>query len=155
MDTRDTTTGGGAGPANTPPFDRSIREPMGPGDEHSAIAPAPSVHDPALHRPGDSIPGAAAGSGPGRARKPDPLDRAADRLDEVGETMHRGAGRITDGMEEPIHRAAEKVEDVADTLRGMDLEDIRDLVEDRVRDHPIQSLVLALALGWLAGKILR
>jgi ElaB/YqjD/DUF883 family membrane-anchored ribosome-binding protein len=159
MDERNVTPGSGAGPANTPPFDRAVREPGMP-EEQSSIARAPAPTEPGAATPGF---GRTTPRGPGMKGQPSPgsgpFDRAAERLEEAGETLHQKAGRYADrvgeGVERPLHRTADSLEDAADNLRGMDLEDVREIIETRVREHPVQSLVLALALGWVAGKILR
>ena len=43
----------------------------------------------------------------------------------------------------------------ADYLRGSDADDLRRDVETRVREKPLQSVLVAVAAGWLVGKIVR
>lgn len=82
---------------------------------------------------------------PGAGRAPrrgvDALDDAADRLDESSweqfDESPPAAGRSHN------------------LLDGEDLGRIRAVLERQLRDRPLPTLLLCVAAGWLAGKLLR
>ena len=94
-------------------------------------------------------------------------ERVAQRMREAGERLGSAAERLgeladerlTDGPLERAGRVAHSVagslDSVAGYLREGDVETVRRDVERRVRERPLQSLLLGVAAGWLVGKILR
>lgn len=81
------------------------------------------------------------------------LGSAAERIEEIADE------RLTDGPLERAGRLAHSVagsmDSVAGYLREGDVERVRRDLERRVRERPLQSLLLGVAAGWVAGKILR
>jgi hypothetical protein len=88
------------------------------------------------------------------------LEAAADRLDDTADRidrMTRGradtavAGR-TGGV---THSVAGLMESTAEFLRTNDVESLRDELRRRMRERPLQTLMIGVVAGWAMGKILR
>jgi ElaB/YqjD/DUF883 family membrane-anchored ribosome-binding protein len=84
----------------------------------------------------------------------DVVDRAADKVES-------GLHRATDKAAAGATRAAEKANEATDRAREV-YDDARertdewlDTAREYVREKPIQSIAIALAAGWVAGRILR
>lgn len=76
-------------------------------------------------------------------------DRAEERVDRAADAGARGAHRLADKAEDWRQRgsaAAYTMRDRADNL----MEDARECV----REKPVQSVAIALAAGWLLGRLL-
>lgn len=176
---------GSAGRANMPPFGRGdeTADPRGAGGRppsHRELDEGSLGGDDAGQERMHGI--AAAGSeATDRAREladeaeqraSEAADQAGGRLDEqkhrVAEGLRRGARRVHDTAREheddggvrgmagrAAHRASHAAEDAADYLEQTQLDELRHRLEDQVRRKPLQTLGLAVAAGWLVGKILR
>lgn len=83
------------------------------------------------------------------------LDSAARRLDEMAERRTQGSTGTTARAGEYAHTAAEGMHGVANYLRENDVRGLQSDLEKQVRERPLQSLLVAVAAGWLVGKILR
>ena len=86
----------------------------------------------------------------------------AERIQIAAEHLDDLASDRLDGAEGPLGRAgtvahdvAARMESVAEYLYTNDVHGVRRSVERQVRAKPLQSVLVALAAGWLAGKILR
>ena len=96
---------------------------------------------------------------------------AADRIEERAERIKQATtsavthtkeavDRAADKVEEGLHRATDKAGELRD--RGAELasrardraDDAMDNVRDFVREKPVQSVAIALAAGWLLGRLL-
>lgn len=81
------------------------------------------------------------------------FDSAADRVESglhrAADASARGAGRAADKAGEWRERGAE----VASRARER-ADDAFDHVRDFVREKPLQSVAIALAAGWLVGRLL-
>src|SRR5699024_5367342 len=81
-------------------------------------------------------------------------DTAAENLDSG---MHQGTGRFADGAK----RAAQHAESATDCSRQefddapACVDDWLDKLRSQVREKPAQSIVIALAAGWLIGNVLQ
>lgn len=83
-----------------------------------------------------------------RAAK-DKSDHAEERVDRAADAGARAAHRLADKAEDWRQRgsaAAYTMRDRADTL----MDDAREWV----REKPVQSVAIALAAGWLVGRLL-
>lgn len=96
-----------------------------------------------------------------RSRGNDAMDRAAgriegaaDRIDQLAEQHGSGSGaRAKAG--EYAHQAADSLNTTAEYLRQNDVSAVQDDLERMTRERPLQMLLGAVAVGWLAGKILK
>jgi ElaB/YqjD/DUF883 family membrane-anchored ribosome-binding protein len=89
------------------------------------------------------------------------FERFAERLEDTAERFGRLAEEQLQG-DGPRGRAGEValsaaswLDDTADYLRTADLPKLQRDLENRVRDRPIQTLLIAAGAGWLLGKIMR
>ena len=85
----------------------------------------------------------------------DQLEAAAERLDELaGERLADGEGPL--GRAGEVARGvAERMDSMAEYLRSNEVDDVRRDVQRQVREKPLQSILVAVAAGWLVGKVLR
>jgi ElaB/YqjD/DUF883 family membrane-anchored ribosome-binding protein len=89
------------------------------------------------------------------------LDRAAEGIGGAARTLHQTADRHLSGggvrgtAGRLAHGVADAGENAASYLRETDAEDLTRSLEYQVRENPLQTLALAVAAGWLVGKILR
>jgi hypothetical protein len=90
------------------------------------------------------------------------LEAAADRLDDTAERIDgMGAGREAgepagEAREGGIaHSVAGLMESTADFLRTNDVDTLRGELRRRMRERPLQTLMIGVAAGWVMGKILR
>jgi len=84
----------------------------------------------------------------------DRLDDAAERIDRVATDRLDGPGaqgRVGDAA----HSTASLIEEAADYLRETDLRGMQADLERRVRERPLQTILLAVGVGWLVGKIMK
>lgn len=100
----------------------------------------------------------------GRATDPisEGMIRAAERLEDAADRIEAALGGAATGEDGVRGRAGEmagtltdRMDSVASYLRTNDAHDLRADIETRVREHPLQTLVIGLAAGWVTGKILR
>lgn len=149
-----------AGAANTPPFgdspavrtaadhqisDRS--EAGRTGGIEQAAEEARSKMDEAADEAEDR-------ANQGMRQAADRLDDTARRADEFADERLRGGG-MKGRAGQAVHSGARAAEQGAEYLRSHDMTDLRDQLENQVRERPVQTLLAAVAVGWLAGKILR
>jgi hypothetical protein len=90
------------------------------------------------------------------------MQQAADRLEDAAERLDRLAD---ESMAEPsgvraragsmAHDVADTVESVARYLRDQDARGLQSDLERQIRERPVQMLLVGIATGWIAGKILR
>jgi hypothetical protein len=73
------------------------------------------------------------------------LEAAADRLESA-------AAARAGGM---AHSVAGVMESTAEFLRTNDVESLREELRRRMRERPLQTLLIGVAAGWVMGKILR
>jgi len=78
----------------------------------------------------------------------DTLDRGADRVEDWADD-HQGA------LGGAARHTADAIERGADAVHGFDAEEMRRTIERQVRNNPVPSLLVAVAAGWLVGRILR
>ena len=142
---------GMGGAANMPPFGR---ESMHRGDES---------YDPGLDD--DEGPPLRA-----RRRAPSgPRERITEGMREIADQIEMAAERLEELADErfseadgPLARAGDvargvagRMDSVARYLRSHDVDGVRRSLERQVREKPVQSILVAVGAGWLAGKILR
>ncbi|HKZ09251.1 MAG TPA: hypothetical protein VJL61_00935 [Rhodanobacteraceae bacterium] len=84
----------------------------------------------------------------------DKVDKAADRIEEglhhAANVGAQGSHRVADKAGEWHDRSAELASEARDRA-GQAIENLR----ERVHEKPVQSIAIALALGWLVGRLLR
>jgi ElaB/YqjD/DUF883 family membrane-anchored ribosome-binding protein len=85
----------------------------------------------------------------------DRIDQAAHRLDQIADQQAGGAGGPRAKAGQMAHSVADTMESVAGYLRSNDARKLRGDLERQVRERPVQTLLIGVAAGWLAGKILR
>lgn len=137
----------GAGPANTPTFGSSGDSPAGGGNADTT----------------EQLKARAASIG---AKVEDRVDegmqRAAAGLEDAAKRLHSKAGFDAPGSDDArakagraAHSTADTMESVARYLRDNDTAGLQRDLERQVRDNPLQTLLVAVAAGWVVGKILR
>ncbi|HET7300413.1 MAG TPA: hypothetical protein VFJ01_07140 [Oleiagrimonas sp.] len=84
----------------------------------------------------------------------DTLDRTADKVEDG---MHRGTDKVADAAEHAAERAAWAAERGRESLDDVMAHagDWVDKMSDYVREKPTQSVVMAVAAGWLIGRLMR
>jgi hypothetical protein len=84
-------------------------------------------------------------------------ETAADGLDRVASTLHGQANKAPGGPKviNFTHTLADGMESTATYLRDHDLSKMGKDLMDVCRKHPTQSVVAALALGFLIGRSAR
>jgi hypothetical protein len=107
-------------------------------------------------------PRAAGGTGRAQQRINRGMRDAADRLESAAGRLEQAIGQRSGAASGPMARAGELGQSVAGGmgsvagyLRGNDVDSVREELERRIRDRPLQSLLIGVAAGWLVGKILR
>jgi hypothetical protein len=91
---------------------------------------------------------------------------AEQKVDELrrsaAQTLDRGADRVEDWADEhegalgnAARRTAGMMERGAEAAQRYDADDVRQMIERQVRSSPLPSLLMAVAAGWLVGRILR
>jgi hypothetical protein len=85
----------------------------------------------------------------------DAIDNAAQRLDDLANRQTQGATGPKARAGEMAHTAADTMETVANYLRSNDVQGLRRDMERQLNERPLQTLLVAVAAGWLVGKILR
>lgn len=82
------------------------------------------------------------------------LETAAHRLDDVA-NRQGGQGGAMGRAGDMAHRAADTMESTARYLRDNDVRALQSDLERMVKESPLQTLLVAVAAGWVLGKILR
>jgi len=85
-----------------------------------------------------------------RSASANTLDRAASRLREKAESIPGG-----DTTSEYARTFADKMEATADYIRRSDFQGMKMDAENCIRRHPGQSLLAAIAAGFLLGRAMR
>jgi hypothetical protein len=82
---------------------------------------------------------------------------AADGLDQAAATLHEKAGDIAGGpkVTSAAHTIADGMESVAGYLRETNFEDMKESALQTCRKYPVQTLIGALAVGFLVGRAIR
>ena len=83
---------------------------------------------------------------------------AADGLEGAARGLHDKADAIAGGgerMSKVTHEVADRVDGASRYIREKDARDMLADVESIVRAHPTRSLLAVLAIGFLAGRVLR
>lgn len=139
----------GEGTAERPPYRRWTEE---TGAEHDGDGRAPSGTRRIAREFGDRL----------ESRVNWTLDAAADRLDDTAGRIGRMAEGRTGGESAMAartggvaHSVADLMESTAEFLRTNDVESLRSELRRRMRERPLQTLMIGVAAGWVMGKILR
>jgi hypothetical protein len=84
-------------------------------------------------------------------------DQAADGLDRAASTLHDKAEEVPGGPKaiHVAHTIADGMESAAEYLRDANFEDMKESVLDSCRKHPAETLIGALAIGFLVGRAIR
>lgn len=80
---------------------------------------------------------------------------AASSLQSAAATLHQKADTSVQAAGNVAHSAADKMEAVAGYMRENDTKQMMADVEDLVKKNPGRSLLVAVAIGFLAGRALR
>lgn len=90
----------------------------------------------------------------GTSRLADRLEETAERLALLAEDrLHDSGPRARAG--EAAQSAARWIDDLALYLRDRDAQGLREDLEHQVRERPVPTLLLAVAAGWIVGRIMR
>jgi len=81
-------------------------------------------------------------------------ENAAEGLERTASTIHAGAERVPGGpkLVKMTHSLADGIESTASYLRDHDVQKMGKDVMNLCRRYPTQSLVAALAVGFLIGR---
>jgi hypothetical protein len=174
---------GEGGPASTPPFPRSQEDAelaQSPAGE-DAFVPRGGTDSPVEAPPPHAYGGGAAelddeSSGDAAGRRTAHEARAGRRTERGG---NRGFERFAERLEDAAARLGRLADDqlrtvgpagmaadaagstagwldsTADYLRASDLRSMQGDLERQVRERPLQTLAIALCVGWALGKIMR
>lgn len=82
------------------------------------------------------------------------LDGAADAVRRMGRRAHEQGGPL--GRAEPLaHRVGDGLQSAAAYVRDHDVDSMRDDIEGSVRESPVRSLAIAVAAGFVLGRLIR
>lgn len=88
-------------------------------------------------------------------------ERVAGRLDDLGERMEeRGRSMEEEGglkgkVGKAVHRAGDALERGAESVRTSDWQKFRHGLEDRIENHPLLSVGVALGTGFALGRMFK
>ena len=84
-------------------------------------------------------------------------ENVSSGLERAASTLHEKATNIPGGPRavSAVHRFADGMETTASYLREHDFADMRDDVINLCKRYPVQSLVSAVAVGFLLGRSIR
>jgi hypothetical protein len=84
-------------------------------------------------------------------------DQAAEGLDRAASALHHNAEDIPGGPKvvNVAHSVADGMESAAQYLREANFEDMKEGVLETCRKYPAQTLIGALAVGFLVGRAVR
>jgi hypothetical protein len=91
----------------------------------------------------------------GMQQAADRLENAAERLDRLADENMADASGMRGRAGGMAHDVADTIESVARYLRDQDARGLQSDLERQVRQRPVQMLLVGIATGWVAGKILR
>src|SRR6266545_2886804 len=89
------------------------------------------------------------------------LDRTVERADATTSTMGEKMSDVAQTIREkapmsgPMATAADTLERAGTYLQQQDLADMRADLEDIIRRHPIESLLVGLGVGYLLARSMR
>jgi hypothetical protein len=83
------------------------------------------------------------------------IEDAAHRLDSFADERTEGASGRMAQAGDVAHDVANTMESVAQYLRDSDIRGLKSDLEGQIREKPLQMLLIGVASGWLAGKLLR
>lgn len=90
----------------------------------------------------------------GRARLADAVEGIGERIEDQGHVLRaRGGARRKAGK--AAIQAGRALESGASYLREHEIDELRQDIEERVRERPLASLALAAAAGFLLARIIR
>ena len=84
-------------------------------------------------------------------------DQAADGLDRAASALHDNAEDIPGGPKvvNVAHSIADEMESAAQYLREANFEEMKEGLLETCRKYPAQTLIGALAVGFLVGRVVR
>jgi hypothetical protein len=85
----------------------------------------------------------------------DRLEDTAGRIDSVGQGRGGRESAAAEGAGGMTHSVAGLMESTAEFLRTNDVDSLRGELRRRMRERPLQTLMIGVAAGWVMGKILR
>lgn len=87
------------------------------------------------------------------------LQNAADQLEDLAERLESvaalGETRGAAGLASVARKSSAVLGDSATYLRSTDIREMRGDLEAQVRTSPLKTLLIAVAAGWVVGKIVR
>ena len=92
---------------------------------------------------------------PGMKQAADRIDTTAQRLNQVADDRLGGGTGARARAGDTAHTVADTMQSVASYLRDNDAQALRGDLERQMRERPLQTLFVAVAAGWLVGKVLR
>ena len=90
-----------------------------------------------------------------RDRVSDMGNKAAEAGSRAADTAKGKVAAIGEGIENAASSAREKFDDTVEYFREQGFKGVTDDVTKYVKSHPVPALVAALALGFVAGQLLR
>jgi ElaB/YqjD/DUF883 family membrane-anchored ribosome-binding protein len=90
----------------------------------------------------------------GRNRIADQLERVGERIDERARTMDE-AGGVQRRAGALAHRTSDALDHSAEYIRTHEPAEMRDDLEQAIRERPLMSVTVALGAGFLLARILR
>ena len=139
------------GAANMPPFGRESmhrEDDAFDADYEEDDEPRPRSRRRAPHGPRERI-------NQGMRDMADQIQMAAERLDELADERLGDAPGPLARAGEVARGVADRMDSVAEYLRNNEVDDVRHGLERQVSEKPLQSILVAVAAGWLVGKVLR
>jgi len=82
-------------------------------------------------------------------------DKAASKLESAAAKLHETADTSSERMSNMAHSAAEGLQSTASFLREHDTREMVGSLEGVIRKYPAQSLLIAVATGFLLGRALK
>jgi ElaB/YqjD/DUF883 family membrane-anchored ribosome-binding protein len=90
-----------------------------------------------------------------RMRLADGLESTAERLDQLADQQQGTGSGARERVGDVAHRIADRIESTAESLRHPSGQSSGESLEQRIREHPLQSLLVLFAAGFVVGRILR
>ena len=90
-----------------------------------------------------------------RDRMSDIGNKAAEAGSRAADTARSKVAAIGEGIENAATSAREKLDDTVEYFREHGFKGVTDDVSKYVKSHPVQAVVAALAVGFVAGQLLR
>lgn len=89
-----------------------------------------------------------------RMRLADGLEATANKLDNLADQQGTGSG-ARERVGDVAHRIADRIESTAESLRHPSGQSSSESLEQRIREKPLQSLLVLFGAGFVVGRILR